>query len=213
MFFGAAVSEDGYMDKTPPNRIAAIRKAKKLSQHKLGEMVGAHWITISKLERGKMQLTSQWMDRLSAALDVDAAEFLSDHSLEREVTLAGCISEGGSVDLYEDQQVARISLSERYDMVSDWLEVNSHDMEPYFFKNDMIQVMYIHDNDVPKLVGRMGYISTSDGRELFGVLHKHIGNMVFDVRTLRFEMLRAVEVADFGLLSGCYMALAGENKK
>lgn len=48
----------------------AAREAKGWSQQRLGEHLGVHWITISKIERGVIGLSRDWIDRLSNALDV-----------------------------------------------------------------------------------------------------------------------------------------------
>ena len=43
------------MKNQPKNRIAEERKARGMTQQQLADAVGAHWITISKLERGRIQ--------------------------------------------------------------------------------------------------------------------------------------------------------------
>jgi DNA-binding XRE family transcriptional regulator len=60
----------------PKNRIAELRQARGMTQQELADAVGAHWITISKLERGRMGLTTEWMDALAAPLGVHARDLL-----------------------------------------------------------------------------------------------------------------------------------------
>jgi transcriptional regulator with XRE-family HTH domain len=56
-----------------PNRIRELRLARDWSQQKLADLVGVSKVTISDLERGKMQLTLDYMKRIAAALGVTPA--------------------------------------------------------------------------------------------------------------------------------------------
>ena len=52
------------------NNIAKYRKAKGLTQSELAAETDCHWVTISKLERGEIELTVGWMQRLAPLLGV-----------------------------------------------------------------------------------------------------------------------------------------------
>lgn len=56
------------------SRVQSYRKAAGLSQEELAEKIGAHTITISRLERGKMKLNQDWRERIAAALGVNPRE-------------------------------------------------------------------------------------------------------------------------------------------
>lgn len=66
-----------------PNRIRELRVAAGRSQQWLGDRIGVSKVTISDLEKGKMQLTTDYMRRVAAALDVGSADLLplSDNPL------------------------------------------------------------------------------------------------------------------------------------
>src|SRR5437016_93594 len=64
------------MKGAPKNRIAEERKAKGITQQQLADAVGAHWITISKLERGRIKLTTDWLEKLAKPLGVRASDLL-----------------------------------------------------------------------------------------------------------------------------------------
>src|SRR5262245_16959134 len=64
--------------KPSKNRIAEIRNARGMTQQELADQVGAHWITISKLERGIIKLTTEWMEKLAKPLSVRPGELLAD---------------------------------------------------------------------------------------------------------------------------------------
>lgn len=65
------------MTDLPKNRIAEVRKARGMTQQQLADAVGSHWITISKLERGRIRLTTDWLERLAKPLGVGERDLLS----------------------------------------------------------------------------------------------------------------------------------------
>jgi DNA-binding XRE family transcriptional regulator len=66
------------LTKPSKNRIAEVRNARGMTQQELADQVGAHWITISKLERGIIKLTTEWMEKLARPLNVHPWELLAD---------------------------------------------------------------------------------------------------------------------------------------
>lgn len=63
------------MDQAP-NRIRELRTQAGLSQEQLGERIGVHKMTVSDLERGKIELTLSYMRRVADALCVTPADIL-----------------------------------------------------------------------------------------------------------------------------------------
>jgi transcriptional regulator with XRE-family HTH domain len=61
-----------------PNRIYELRRAKSWSQQELADIVGCSKMHISGLERGKRELSLEWMRRLGQAFDVMPVDMLSD---------------------------------------------------------------------------------------------------------------------------------------
>jgi len=59
------------------NRIAEKRNARGMTQLELADAVGAHWITISKLERGRIKLTTDWLEKLAKPLGVVPSDLLA----------------------------------------------------------------------------------------------------------------------------------------
>lgn len=60
------------------NKIKEIRKKKKLSQERLGNMVGTTKQHIGRLESGKSNLSDVWLERLSKAFNCTKAEILGE---------------------------------------------------------------------------------------------------------------------------------------
>ncbi len=69
------------MPNRPRNRIAEARRFLGMTQQQLADAVGAHWITISKLERGKIKLTTEWLEKLARPLGVHPSELLPNFGL------------------------------------------------------------------------------------------------------------------------------------
>lgn len=61
-----------------PNRIREIRKSKGLTLVELAERINVKNGTMSRIERGDLQLTLDYMRRIGRALDVTPAELLSE---------------------------------------------------------------------------------------------------------------------------------------
>lgn len=80
------------------NKIAEVRKQRQLTQQQLADKVGVHWMTISKLERGRMQLTQDWIEKIALALGVPLARLVSWDPLVREIMTKGVITEGFVVE-------------------------------------------------------------------------------------------------------------------
>ena len=62
--------------KKPANNIAALRDQVGVTQEELADKVGAHPVTISNLERGKLPLTLDWKGRIAAALGADISRIV-----------------------------------------------------------------------------------------------------------------------------------------
>ena len=62
----------------PPNRIAKLRKAKGLSAADLARATNTTQPTITRLENGTMQLTEDWMRRISQVLDCSPNDLLRE---------------------------------------------------------------------------------------------------------------------------------------
>ena len=61
-----------------PNRIYELRRAKGWSQLDLAEIVGCSKMHISGMERGKRELSLEWMSRLAQAFNVPPVDILAD---------------------------------------------------------------------------------------------------------------------------------------
>jgi phage repressor protein C with HTH and peptisase S24 domain len=60
------------------NRIRELRDKKRLSLQKLADLVGTSRQQIHKLEKGEIQLTTNWMQRIAPHLDVGPKDLIED---------------------------------------------------------------------------------------------------------------------------------------
>jgi transcriptional regulator with XRE-family HTH domain len=60
------------------NRIRELRESRGLTLAQLADRVGTSHATIQRLEAGKMRLTQDWADKISAALKVQFSEIFGD---------------------------------------------------------------------------------------------------------------------------------------
>lgn len=68
------------------NRVREIRKMRKLTIEELAEKLKVPYSTIQKLDAGAVDLDTQWMRKLSAALDVKPYELLPREMQPEEIT-------------------------------------------------------------------------------------------------------------------------------
>src|SRR5437667_7713739 len=98
------------MKKSPSNRIAEERKSAGMSQQDLATAVGSHWITISKLERGRMKLTTLWMEKLARALNVLPIDFLASTKPIAPAVVSGAVVPDGTLALYQKSKWLKTSI-------------------------------------------------------------------------------------------------------
>lgn len=57
-------------------RLAHVRKLNGMTQQELADVIGVHWVTISKLERGLFPISVTWAVKICDAFDADILYFL-----------------------------------------------------------------------------------------------------------------------------------------
>lgn len=178
--FLTCLSHNGCMKKlktAPTNRVAEIRKRMGLTQSQLAEKVGVHWITISKLERGQIQLTEEWRVRLGEALSVDHDLFLPANRRLTTIEVAGEIMPGGIVQMYEDDDPHTFTVHNGafHALNKVWYYVNSDALAPIFQDEDLLCFARNDDVDPIKYVNRFSMIlgedETGADRQVFGYPH------------------------------------------
>ena len=192
------------MKKATSNNIAKIRKRKGMTQQQLADLLGVHWITISKLERGVMQITGGWLERLAASLKVSAAEIWGT-TKAREVEVSGHIYEGLRVGEYEPGFMAAIGFEGESDPTAAWFEVSDDSLGPFFHKGDLIEFSWIMNEDVEKLVGRVCLIRTTNDELTIGILNRRIDDRSVELQFFRAFSPQVVEFSDVAMFTAVYI--------
>lgn len=90
------IDDDAETTKLPANNLRMIREQRSLTQEQLAQLVGCHWITISKLERSEMHLTHQWMVRLASPLGVKPFLLVADTETMSALTILSGVMHGSA---------------------------------------------------------------------------------------------------------------------
>ncbi|MBM7322403.1 helix-turn-helix transcriptional regulator [Agrobacterium sp. S2] len=162
----------------PTNRIAEIRKRMGLTQAQLAEKVGVHWITISKLERGQIQFSDDWKDRLAEALNVEPDVLLPVNRRLTSIEVAGEIMPGGIVEQYtDDEGIHTYTLwnGAFHALHRVWYYVNTNALAPLFHDEDLLCFARNDGIEPSRLMNRFCMILATDeaggDRTLFGYPH------------------------------------------
>lgn len=185
---------------TPPNRIAFWRSARNLSQAQLGELIDAHWVTVSKLERGKQKLTQDYLEKISRALGVAPADLLADaHASRISVHVVGVIGAGARVVAPDDPGGWYEDLENDVGNADqlEWFEVRGESMFPFLRGGDLIA---IDKKPTPArdLIGRLCLVTVSDGERYVKILRRGSRTGSYDLESLAAEPIIGAHVVSCG---------------
>ena len=180
------------------NRIAEMRKKLGFSQAQLAAIVGAHWITISKLERGQMQLTASWLDRLAEALHVGPSDLLAPPTSLRTIEVEGIVQVGGGAVFYENPRPWGIEREDVYDADSIWMLVEGEALWPLFQDGDLLRLVQIEIDISVDHLGRLCAVvprpSTPESSAIIGFLDNGSREGLFDIRPMNRPPVRDLEI-------------------
>jgi len=83
-------------------RIRELRRLRGLTLKELADLSGTTPQTIQRLETANMTVSTDWLERIAAALDVRPIELLADYAADRLVPVIGTVGRGGHVTRAED---------------------------------------------------------------------------------------------------------------
>ncbi|NSX87644.1 helix-turn-helix transcriptional regulator [Agrobacterium tumefaciens] len=189
------------MSQKTDNRIAEVRKKRGLTQAQLAEKLGVHWVTISKLERGIMQLTSDWIERLAEALEVEVLE-LWGGSLTRLLHVDGEIKRGSEISLLDDGESRSYStyINPLGDFTSAWVIVGDDAMEPFFHMGDMLNFVIFADSEWKYLLGRLCTMVIEDTPTLGVIIG--LSGKIADIRLMNGRVLKEQVISEVSCLAG-----------
>lgn len=169
----------------PLNRIGAIRKQRKMTQQDLADAIGAHWITVSKLERGKLPLTFEWSERIAEALKVEETDLSLEQTPRARVFVDNVILEGRSRGMLSDDPLP-LNLGTGIGSTGDalWSLVADGSLYPFFQAGDILRLV-VRIEDPKEFVGRLCLIRpASEAKHYIGFLEKGSAAKRFTIRRL-----------------------------
>ncbi|HBF53328.1 MAG TPA: hypothetical protein DEA80_16345 [Afipia sp.] len=181
--------------KEPVNRIAQIRKQRGLSQQDLADAIGSHWVTISKLERGKLPLTPEWSEKISAALKVDDMALMLPKSLKARIFVDTVVLEGRSRGLVSREPLP-LDLGTGTGSTGDalWALVGDASLYPFFQAGDVLRLV-VQIEDPSLFIGRLCLIRPShEARHHIGFLEPGTDTGHFTIRRLNGPPIANIEI-------------------
>jgi transcriptional regulator with XRE-family HTH domain len=157
------------MKNEPRNRIASLRKARGLTQQELADAVGAHWITISKLERGRASLSSDWRDKLARALGVSPRDLLPDT---------------GTVVFSEPEARISAGIQPFAELERVRFAIDNSTYEPFLHPGDAVLLSpwwHLDEKQRKKLEGRLCYFNGGKTAGAFGFLYPGKKSRTYDL--------------------------------
>ena len=191
------------MAQARTNRIADVRKRKKMTQQQLADAVGSHWTTISKIERGVMQLTGGWLDIIASALGVKQADLLLEKDVDEIIAVAGRVTDQGrSHDFPDGDKYLPLPLPSLESFVSYWLVVDGDSMYPAFMDKDLIRFVIVYESEAEHYIGKIvdaGFISEGAMTSVVGFLELGSNSDIFTIRPLIGRAHKDVKLRKLGV--------------
>ena len=193
-----------YMSENSSNRISELRKLRGMTQQALAEAVGAHWITISKLERGKLPLTFEWAERLGKALSVGEYDVFRTRFAANTVFIDGIITDGGYAYYYKDEEgnleheVLQVEVETIQSPLKNWFLIENDAFFPFFQSGDIVQSTGVDLDQEVLFLNKLCIVSTpiDDSDKLRGVLGFLVRgkNKGYDLNILSGAPIRNIKI-------------------
>ncbi len=153
----------------PRQRIAALRKHIGMSQQQLAAQLDVHWITVSRLERGIIRLSREWIVRLAIALTTNEEDISPEPTSGNLIRVHGEIGKGGS--LFRGQILDSYSEQEQFVGDTSYYTFQCDDFQPIARRNDIVKMVQVREDQWENVIGRMCLAVSSDKkRRMIGFL-------------------------------------------
>ena len=197
------------MSTKPATIIAALRKRRRLTQQQVAEAVGAHWITISKLERGQLKLSLDWAQRLARVLKVEVEDIVAGEVYPKQIPIAGTIGAEGVV-YFGPSSITEVSFDLDFysNATDDWYVVNTMDFFPIIQSSDIVRVTPVDRGKLDGYIQRICLVEllSKQSRQLFGILGRNHTDGTTQLTRTNGAVL---DVGPFKILGCMTMAILG----
>lgn len=178
-------------------RIAPLRKAAGMTQQELADAVGAHLITISRLERGEIKLTEEWMRKLAGPLGLaDPSHLMGPDEIIAKVNIEHFVDGKGQVIEADESDFWFFSGPALYEPDKRWIKIEGEALFPWYRPRDNVAVR-LSVEPVSVHIGRLGLAKTAEGEEYLGLLTGSSNVGTFEIHFPSAAPVRGKIVTEF----------------
>jgi transcriptional regulator with XRE-family HTH domain len=184
------------LTKYATNRIAEGRRARGMSQQELAVAVGAHWVTISKLERGRIKLTTDWLERLAVPLGVQPRDLLA----RVKVFPLGFAEEEGPFRSKFGVSESRGAFSKRKGAF--WVTIDGAAYEPLLHAGDSVELIPWKDLEKGQQMhpdGKLCFFEIKKNTGRFGFVYSGKKHGTYDIFWLGGRVIEGAKSASISL--------------
>lgn len=179
-----------------PNRIRELRRALKLPQEKLGEMIGVSHTDIGRWERGDRPLKADAMRRVAEALNVSVAELI-DGERAASVPVVGRVGAGAEIHPIDDhpkgEGLYEVECPRGLDpKATVAVEVVGDSMAPAIMEGWVLFYDRAPEPTPSSVVGKLCVVKLEDGRVLVKQLKRGPEKGRFNLLSLNGPMIEDV---------------------
>ena len=148
---------------TPGQIVSEARKKSGLTQQQLAELLGVHFVTMSKIERGKSEIGVDLILKLKEVLGIPPLDLLSSSPHIMRLVTFGILEEGGKIRLFAQRDFH--DLFSNYDLVSgprtSWLRVETDEFFPMLHSGDLVQITTLDEHEVQYVDNRLCLVQST----------------------------------------------------
>lgn len=173
-----------------------------MTQHQLAEALGVHWVTVSNLERGKAQLTQNWLEQLSKFFDVSVTEILGPLPT-REIVVEGFVANPAGVYMPLDSPIRKeVIIKDVGDAASYWFEVLDDVWAPFFHMGDLIQFSILDHSQWHYGIGRMCMVFEGEASYQTCVVSAISDDGIVTCKPFASVLTLKVKASEIGIITG-----------
>lgn len=168
-----------------------------MTQQQLAEAVGVHLITISRLERGEIKLTEEWMHKLAEPLGLaDPSHLMGPDEIHAEVNIDEALDGSGRLVASAEPRSRFFSGESLYHPDLRWIDIEGEALFPWYRPKDHVAVR-LSLEPVSLHVGRLGVAKTAEGDEYLGLLMGSSSVGTFEIHFPGAPPVRSKIVTEF----------------
>lgn len=184
----------GADEATPGGRLRALRKASKLNQEEIADILGVERPQISKYENGKNAMPDYVIERASQYFGVTAAFIRYGDTDERMAKVVGLVGAGGHVEAIEQPPWRYVEVpASWHDAIA--LQVDGTSCWPVYDDGDDIVVRGPRRLLEEEIYGRMCVVETSDGLGLVKRVRRGSAHGLFTLESPNAPPIEDVRLA------------------